>query len=312
MLHSQREKQQAAPPSFRNRPQRSGPVSGFDDHFQQSELARHRHERRGGGTHSTRLIRLHSPAHQIRDPATPELTLGLILSGTSGARWSWDGAAANVTASRRPGTLGLTPVGTAGTFEVDGPSTILIVSLPYVALAERLAPEMSIPRDFGPLHDAYQEHAAARDICKRLWRAAGTASFGRDGQIDNLAETLLVTLSGGGHEDRRDTRGLSWLERSRVVARASYADPDVSALAEAIAMPVRTFRRRFQATFGLSPQRWLAARRIDEATRLLGNRRLSLSEIALDLGFANQAHFTAAFRQTTGKSPGRWRRDALD
>jgi AraC family transcriptional regulator len=35
----------------------------------------------------------------------------------------------------------------------------------------------------------------------------------------------------------------------------------------------------------------------------------SLAEIADEVGFADQATFTRAFRQLVGVSPGRWRRD---
>lgn len=283
-------------------------MSTFDDHFRQGPLAVHRHERRGGGSVSTRLIRLHSPAHAVVDPPTDELVLGLMLKGSAGARWSWDGGRPNVTEARRPGTLGLTPLRATGSFEVDGPSTILIVSLPYGDLSARLEPDLAVRRDFGRLHDAYQDHPDARALCRRLWRAAGQPGFARAETMDALAETLLVSLSG--EEPARDVKGLSQNERRRIEARADDPDADVSALAEAAALPVRSFRRRFQAAFGQPPHRWLAHRRIARARRVLQEGRLSLTETALDLGFASQAHFTEAFRRAVGVTPGRYRREA--
>lgn len=282
-------------------------MSAFDEHFQRSPLAAHRHERRGGGTLSTRLIRLESPAHHVVDPPTEELVVGLVLEGAAGARWAWDGARPNVARIRRRGTLGLTPIGAVGEFEVDGPSTLLIVSLPHGPLSARLAPDVAVPRDFGGLHDAYRDHPAARRLCLRLWRTASRSGFARDEAIDALAEDLLVVLS----EVREPggSKGLSAAERRRVRSAADGGRADVSALAQAAAMPVRTFRRRFQAEFGESPQRWLARTRIERAKRLLGESRLSLSEAALDLGFASQAHFTEAYRRATGATPGQYRRE---
>lgn len=285
-------------------------MSSFDEHFQRGPLAVHRHERRGGGTLSTRLIRLHSPAHAVIDPPTQDLVLGLILKGKAGARWAWDGSRANVTKIRRPGTLGLTPVGAAGTFEVDGDSTILIVSLPYQALATRLEPDVAVPRDFGRLHDAYEDHADARGLCRRLWRAAGRPGFARDEAVDAVSEALLVSLSG--EKTAEQVTGLSQRERQRVEARADWPDADVAALAKAAALPVRSFRRRFQAAFGEPPHRWLARRRIARARHLLQENRLSLSETALDVGFASQAHFTEAFRRAVGVTPGCYRRATRD
>jgi AraC-like DNA-binding protein len=39
-------------------------------------------------------------------------------------------------------------------------------------------------------------------------------------------------------------------------------------------------------------------------------RGLSLAEIAISAGFANQSHFTRVFSALVGVSPGAWRREA--
>jgi AraC family transcriptional regulator len=41
---------------------------------------------------------------------------------------------------------------------------------------------------------------------------------------------------------------------------------------------------------------------------LLTENAMPLAELALECGFANQAHFTAAFSRELGVSPGRYRR----
>jgi AraC family transcriptional regulator len=43
---------------------------------------------------------------------------------------------------------------------------------------------------------------------------------------------------------------------------------------------------------------------------LMTVRDLSLSEIAISAGFANQSHFTRVFSSVVGVSPGTWRREA--
>ena len=68
------------------------------------------------------------------------------------------------------------------------------------------------------------------------------------------------------------------------------------------------FARAFRQSTGLSPHQWLLQRRVDEAKRLLRDRRLSLSEVALACGFGDQSHFTRVFTRLTGSSPGAWRR----
>jgi len=48
------------------------------------------------------------------------------------------------------------------------------------------------------------------------------------------------------------------------------------------------------------------SRRIQRAELLLGGP-LSLSEIALTVGFASQSHFTETFRRRTGRTPSKAR-----
>ena len=69
------------------------------------------------------------------------------------------------------------------------------------------------------------------------------------------------------------------------------------------------FARSFKVTFGVSALQWLARRRIERSKQLLLESEDSLSGIAYQLGFADQAAFTRAFQRLAGTSPGRWRRE---
>jgi len=47
--------------------------------------------------------------------------------------------------------------------------------------------------------------------------------------------------------------------------------------------------------------------RIKRAQEMLLNSNNSPSEIALNYGFADQSHFTKAFRRVTGTTPANWK-----
>lgn len=79
-------------------------------------------------------------------------------------------------------------------------------------------------------------------------------------------------------------------------------------LAAHCGLSVSHFARAFQRSKGLSPHQWLLRRRVDEAKRLMRDRMLSLSEVALTCGFADQSHFTRVFTRIIGDSPSAWRR----
>ena len=74
-----------------------------------------------------------------------------------------------------------------------------------------------------------------------------------------------------------------------------------------LAMSVRTLQRRLGQQ-GLSFQRLLDRTREELARSYLLDPALSMVEITMLLGFAEQSSFNRAFRQWAGISPGRWRR----
>lgn len=85
----------------------------------------------------------------------------------------------------------------------------------------------------------------------------------------------------------------------------------VSLDAAAAAAGVSRFRlaHLLKATTGQTLLQHAKRLRMEEARRLLENTTLSCAEIATDLGFADQSHFTRQFREVAGITPARYRRD---
>ncbi|HXK39796.1 MAG TPA: helix-turn-helix transcriptional regulator [Candidatus Paceibacterota bacterium] len=68
------------------------------------------------------------------------------------------------------------------------------------------------------------------------------------------------------------------------------------------------FSRVFRESFGCSPHGYISRRRVEHAQGLMLSGDAPLSQIALDCGFADQAHFSRTFRSIVGESPRTWRR----
>jgi AraC-like DNA-binding protein len=83
----------------------------------------------------------------------------------------------------------------------------------------------------------------------------------------------------------------------------------LSQVAQECGLSISHFARSFKTSFGVTTHRWLVQRRIERSQDLLIRTRESLSDIAEQAGFADQAAFTRTFHQIVGMSPGRWRRD---
>jgi AraC family transcriptional regulator len=82
-------------------------------------------------------------------------------------------------------------------------------------------------------------------------------------------------------------------------------------LAQKAGISRHTLEHRFRAEMGTSPIAFHRALRISEARRLLAATRLSITSIAMRVGFSNPAHFSHVFTTTTGRSPRRYRMEAI-
>jgi AraC family transcriptional regulator len=82
----------------------------------------------------------------------------------------------------------------------------------------------------------------------------------------------------------------------------------VAEMAETVGLSESWFANVFKQTTGKTPLQWQLGKRIDLAQKLLVESDLTIADIAAQLGFADQAHLTKAFRQIAGETPAAWRR----
>ncbi len=100
-----------------------------------------------------------------------------------------------------------------------------------------------------------------------------------------------------------------WLNHANEIIRERFTEPlSLARIAKAVNVhPVhvaREFRRYYRCTIGDQIRRL----RIEYACVQLSETTRSLSDIALSAGFADQSHFTVAFKQLIGTAPSRYRR----
>ena len=63
------------------------------------------------------------------------------------------------------------------------------------------------------------------------------------------------------------------------------------------------FARLFKRSIGVAPHQYVIRRRLERAKELLEETPLSIAEVALAVGCANQSHFSALFHKATGVTP---------
>ncbi len=82
---------------------------------------------------------------------------------------------------------------------------------------------------------------------------------------------------------------------------------EVTELARACALSRSHFSRAFKCSTGLSPQDWIRCQRIAKAKQLIQDTDLTLTQISLECGFCDQAHFCHIFTRSEGINPFAWR-----
>jgi AraC family transcriptional regulator len=68
------------------------------------------------------------------------------------------------------------------------------------------------------------------------------------------------------------------------------------------------FCRQFKLAVGESPHAYVVRKRLERACHLMVTSAAPLTEIALSVGFSDQAHLCRHFRAAFDQSPARWRR----
>ena len=123
----------------------------------------------------------------------------------------------------------------------------------------------------------------------------------------------LVRINGeAGHCGPVSRGGLAPWQQNRVAAYIEERVADdipLATLAELARLSPYHFSRSFKHSFGMPPHRYHANRRIERAKHLLANRELSVTAIALDVGFSETSTFSAVFHRLTGQTPSRYRRN---
>jgi AraC-like DNA-binding protein len=146
----------------------------------------------------------------------------------------------------------------------------------------------------------------------RLARAIDTAFGGPleplaiDGVILDVAEGLIAAEKAAGPPASRRV-DVAAVERAREFLDAERTRVVRSSELESLTGLTRyELARQFRLLLGTSPHRYLVMRRLELARDRMHADR-PLAEVAYDAGFADQAHFTRAFKSAFGLTPARYR-----
>lgn len=130
--------------------------------------------------------------------------------------------------------------------------------------------------------------------------------------IDSILDGVCAYLFKSFAASQRISKGglAPWQERrAKEMMEARMAtDFSLEDLARECGLSSAHFTRAFRQSCGTTPYKWLIAKRIERAKKLLQTTDTPLTWIAAECGFSDQAHFTNVFSKTLGRPPGAFRR----
>ena len=133
--------------------------------------------------------------------------------------------------------------------------------------------------------------------------------------VQGLAQLMAVHLARNYGETDKESRGgspsLPGYKLRQItdwMAEHAAEDFDLARLAARAGLSKFHFQRLFKNAVGVSPSRYHINLRMNEARRLLRETKMSVIDVALEVGYANPGHFSQFFRRETGLSPSDYRR----
>ncbi len=92
------------------------------------------------------------------------------------------------------------------------------------------------------------------------------------------------------------------------IAKNIFEDLNIEDLAFLCALSVSSFKRKFQAVYGTSPNKYITSKRLDKAQSLLRTTSLTISEVAYDCGFSDVSYFSKSYKKYYNSSPSELRK----
>lgn len=250
--------------------------------------------------------------HENLDVACTQTMLGLHLSGPIKMEIRDEGAFRERVVS--PGDILVFPAGVPFSCRFKGDSEFMLMSLDpdLIARAARAVTEseaVELRLNWG-FRDAF-----IRETFSSLGAVCGTRQTMDRIYGESLANSLAMHLARNckkmnGHFGV-SSRGLSRTQLARVmdfIHNTPYAGISLQSMADAAGLSPFHFSRMFKAATGSTPHQYVLRRRIDVGAEMLLSRDESIAAIALELGFADQSHFTMHFKRAHGVGPAGYRR----
>lgn len=212
-----------------------------------------------------------------------------------------------------PGSISLAPSGFRFQGRWDRNVEMLILTL-KPSVVEKCAAQLhdansvELLRCNGLLDPQIQHIGLALEADLRAGSPGGCLYY--ESLANALAVQLLIKYSAKEQKIERYTGGLPERKLKRAIEYINdnlSTEVSLEALATVVGMSMYYFIQLFKQSIGCTPHQYVLQCRVERAKQLLRTTKLPIIDIALQVGYKNQSHFTKVFRKLTGTTPREYR-----
>ncbi|WP_026082442.1 helix-turn-helix transcriptional regulator [Mastigocladopsis repens] len=249
----------------------------------------------------------HQPAHDTSEHCLTMHTISIALDLAPTERW-FDGHRESEYQTK--GTTAIIPAGTLHRCLWQQEVKFMFVAIDPKLLVH-LGVEVAAPEDIELIpHFATLQDPLILGIMSSLKDELESMNQGDNLYVEQLKTTLVIHLLKKYCVRKPQistyTDGLSKSKLRQILEYIQiHLDSEIklTTLAEMVGISQYYFCQLFKQSMGISPYQYVLQLRVERAKQLLKLPKMTICDVALACGFANQSHFTKHFRKLTGTTP---------
>jgi AraC family transcriptional regulator len=248
---------------------------------------------------------------EVHIPEAQELVLSVHLGGAQRVRvFTEEGLSRSFS---KPGDVTLIPRGKAVSYRTDGEVEFATLHFPNQGLRKGLGAALSRVQ---ACHFAVPDDYIVSSV-RTLMQVARAPSTASSAYVGALFEALTLHIAHLIEEgEQRPARLVQVSQVGNIrptidkvlqqIDRQLAEKLTLQSLAEMAGVCRTIFAEQFAKRMGCAPHQYIIQRRIERAKELLMEGRMSVTDIAYEVGFSGQSHLSTTFRATTGQSPSQY------
>ncbi|NMG05619.1 AraC family transcriptional regulator [Brasilonema sp. UFV-L1] len=249
----------------------------------------------------------HQPAHDTSKHCLTMHTISIALDAISSQRW-FNGHQESEYQTK--GTTAIIPAGTLHRCLWEQDVQFMFVAINPMLLVH-LGVEVTAPEDIELIpHFATFQDPLILGIMSSLKDELESTNQGDNLYVEQLKTTLVIHLLKKYCVRKPHIStypdGLSKFKLRQILEYIhTHVDSEIklTTLAQVAGISQYYFCQLFKQSLGITPYQYVLQLRVERAKQLLKNQKITICDVALACGFANQSHFTKHFRKLTGMTP---------